>query len=413
MSQITNRPGAHYDTPAWVVTVLGLCLGSLGLAYLITHPEPLWIWVLEGLLVVTPAAIIVYGGYWIATHSPNRVDRWIVAGWALGGGGIAVALVVGYVLSEQLSGGLVTEFEQLVLFGALGGSVTALLAVISTQRRYRVPDAAYPDEDWTNTDGVGSSSQKTVGQERPDLGLGIPGVALLTDAAGIYRREGLRPLAASSRRFVARTLVDVGLRHQRPYHERKRTDSDDRWEMMAPKLAETDETAVDIGCASGFFTAKLGNEGLTVTGIDVDRERIETAKRTWEGTEGIEFVVERLDPENVSELPPVDVVLLLTVYHHWCEHFGRESAEGMLRELATRSNKIFFEPPGEASHRFQYIGERPIAADESIVEYYTSLLLSVFDGRVEVEHLGEAEYPSSATRTDPVFLIDCQEYTRS
>lgn len=83
----------------------------------------------------------------------------------------------------------------------------------------------------------------------------------------------------------------------------------------------------------------------------------------------------------------------------------------MLRELATKSNKIFFEPPTEISFRFQFVDERPIAGDESIAEYYSSLLMSIFDGRVEVKCLGKAEYPSDATQTVLLFLIDCRDYT--
>jgi hypothetical protein len=137
---------------------------------MITHPEPLPVWLLEGVLVIMAAAIIVCGGYWIATYSVDRVDRWIVAVWTVSGAVIAVAFVAGYVLSEQLSGGLVTESGQLVIFGALGGSVVALLAVISTQRRHYVPDATYPGEDWADAAGSDSSSRTTRWRELADIG---------------------------------------------------------------------------------------------------------------------------------------------------------------------------------------------------------------------------------------------------
>jgi hypothetical protein len=142
-------PVAHYDMPAWLVTALGVGLGVIGLLYVLTHPEPLSIWILEGILIIVPAAIIVYGGYWIATRPLDRVDRWIAAGWAFSGAVIALGLAIGYVLSEQLSGGLVTESGQLIVFGALGGSLIALLTVMSTQRRYHIPDVAYANEDAT------------------------------------------------------------------------------------------------------------------------------------------------------------------------------------------------------------------------------------------------------------------------
>jgi hypothetical protein len=166
MARLTSRlgPVADYDTPAWIVTALGVGLGLIGIVYLLANPEPLSVWVLEGVLVVTSAAIMVYGGYWITTYSLDYADRWIVAGWALGGGAIAVALVAGYVLSERFSGGLVTEAGQLVLFGALGGSLVALLTAMSIERRYNVPDIAYLDEDW---EGSGSAVSRQEPHEDP------------------------------------------------------------------------------------------------------------------------------------------------------------------------------------------------------------------------------------------------------
>lgn len=50
--------------------------------------------------------------------------------------------------------------------------------------------------------------------------------------------------------------------------------------MIVPKLVETDTTALDIGCEGGFLTAKLRDEGLSMTGIDIDQDWIKTAKHS-------------------------------------------------------------------------------------------------------------------------------------
>ena len=159
MAEQTHRLGSpgYYDTPVWVVTVLGMSLGAIGLIHMVFYPEPLPVWVLEGVFVIASAAIIVYGGYWIASHALDRTDRWIAAGWTVGGAAIAVAFSVGFILSEELSGGVITESGQLVIFAALGGSVVALLVVISTQRRYHGPAATYFNEDWVNANGLEST----------------------------------------------------------------------------------------------------------------------------------------------------------------------------------------------------------------------------------------------------------------
>jgi len=118
----------------------------------------------------------------------------------------------------------------------------------------------------------------------------------------------------------------------------------------------------------------------------------------------------QLTPNTISTLPGFDVVLLLTVYHHWVNAFGREAAESMLQEVAGNTNKIIFEPPGEAYQKFSNIGHRPIGDDETTVEYYTDLLESILDEQVDITHLGNAEYPSHDERTDPIFLLECKDY---
>lgn len=236
MSQTRNRPGpvAQYDTPAWIVTVLGLGLGLLGLAYLLTHPEPLAIWILEGVLVVVSSAIIVYGGYWIATHPLDRADRWIVAGWAIAGAVIADVFVAGYVLSEQFSGGLVTESAQLVLFGALGGSLVALLAVISVQHRYHVPDAAYPGEGWEDVEGSGSSPGTTVRRELSEIVSRIPFSKLL-----IVIRYRLLEFGAKG--TIGRTFVYFLFKYRYSYNRRRLSTR-----QTVPTMTYVDPTEIQL-----------------------------------------------------------------------------------------------------------------------------------------------------------------------
>ncbi len=225
---------------------------------------------------------------------------------------------------------------------------------------------------------------------------------------------GPRTSSAVSRvgRFVRRTVLGRKGRPEpsAPYHMVKRTDSPHRWELIEPHLKPEDHTALDIGSASGFFTAKLADRGMFAIGLEVRNDRVESAVRSWGTRPGLAFMRWSLEPENIAWLPEVDVVLLLTVYHHWCNTFGRPEAEEMLRELGRKTNRLIFEPPGRHDAKFPAVCDSPISADEGIDEYYTSLILRIFDDQVDVTYLGEAEYPSSRYRTDPLFLIDCRAY---
>jgi hypothetical protein len=49
-------------------------------------------------------------------------------------------------------------------------------------------------------------------------------------------------------------------------------------------------------------------------------------------------------PQNIESLPACDVVLLLSVFHHWCRSYGTECALTMLQQVANRTKlKLFFE----------------------------------------------------------------------
>lgn len=126
----------QYDPASWLIAALGSVLGVSGLAYVITHPEPMAVWLTELALVSLPAGAIVAGGYWVGKHQLPREDKWNIARWCLAGAVVSGLLVVGYIGAEQIGGETILNPELLVILGALGGSLVALFASISAERRY-------------------------------------------------------------------------------------------------------------------------------------------------------------------------------------------------------------------------------------------------------------------------------------
>jgi SAM-dependent methyltransferase len=239
----------------------------------------------------------------------------------------------------------------------------------------------------------------------------------LKKAIKIYRREGAVSLLRSisdfiqyrtNKRYVRYILAEKGIYYS-AYHKRIRTDSKDRWEMMSPFLSSK-QTALDIGCASGYFTSRLADKGYFTLGIDVDEDRLESARREYGWKNGLAFSHYQITPTNISQLPEFDIIFLLTVYHHWCYHFGYENAEQMLRELGKQADKIFFEPPGKNAEKLSLVSGESPSKDTSIKDYYIHLIQSIFDNNIEIEYIGEAEYPHEINRSDPIFLINCEEY---
>jgi len=235
-------------------------------------------------------------------------------------------------------------------------------------------------------------------------------------AITIYQKKGLRILLKRTMLFFSWKLKINKIKKNflekfKPFHKWRRTDNLERWQSISPHINSTDQTCLDIGCASGFFTSKMADLGLLSVGIDVRKNRIKHARKIFRDKERCSFMLLELSPNNISKLPNFDVILLLTVYHHWCYHYGRENAEKMLRYLADVSNKIIFEPPGKESSKFSEVGNRPMKNGESIVEYYISLLNKIFVNRVDVKYIGTTHYHTDKSRNDPLFLIDCRNFS--
>lgn len=216
----------------------------------------------------------------------------------------------------------------------------------------------------------------------------------------LYRNYGIDAVGQAALRYGRYTIRDSA-------YQSVRIDNENRWRMIESVLDTNDTTVIDIGCAEGYFTVKCAAAGLLSLGIDIDEDRLKVARRKYGGSPGVSFTHWQLTPETIEDLFPADVYLLLSVYHHWHEEFGEETAEEMLRILGERSSKIVFEPPGQKLDRPTIDGYD----GDSVKDYYRTLLVTIFNEQITVNYLGEAAY-SGTERRDPVFLIQCDSYSR-
>lgn len=215
-------------------------------------------------------------------------------------------------------------------------------------------------------------------------------------AAATYRNQG-------TKNFVQH-IVDF-FKHGGKIHgyQDKRTDNEQRWNLIYSYLCESDETFLDIGCAQGYFTYRAAKCGLKSTGIDTKEERLITARRRYGDADNISFVRKNLNPDNINELPNSDVTLLLSVHHHWSWLIGFEEAIDMFETVAKKSGKLFYEPSGT-----QFLSQETIDPEESM-DRHTDLIKQTLPESVEILH-STMVHRKEHEAPDPFFVIDTSEF---
>lgn len=218
-------------------------------------------------------------------------------------------------------------------------------------------------------------------------------VTLMKRASQLYRQNGPRGVARGSVEYLR---IHTPLL-PKPRYQNRRIDNERRWSLIEPYLADHD-SLLDIGCAEGFFTSHAAAAGLESTGIDVDREAIAYAKRN--SHDNATFEVSEVTPETITDLPRTDVVLFLTVHHHWVREYGFDAAAEMIRTLCENASLLVYEPPGD-----RYLGSETADVPRSPTSYYQDLLREIVGDDVRI--LADETVPyTGASRDDPIFVVD-------
>jgi hypothetical protein len=159
-----------------------------------------------------------------------------------------------------------------------------------------------------------------------------------------------------------------------------------RWDAIAGELPRPPGLAVDLGSHTGFFSLALAQLGFLVLAFEPSRRlvRIATSAADAVGQLAVAFIPVGIDPASVSNLPDADVVLVLSVFHDWCEAFGFQRSLEMLDVVWRKTRKVlFFEMPNTAENAsvrmfLPDMGASPDAARR----YIEHLLVRLVDGEV-------------------------------
>ncbi len=127
----------------------------------------------------------------------------------------------------------------------------------------------------------------------------------------------------------------------------------DRFHAISDVLPNKPLSVMDIGCNIGYFVFRMAERGGFCLGIDWGRNQIMVARSLAElhRVNNAVFSEMEVDPKSITSLPKVDVVICLSIFHHWVRRYGEQKAREMLISLASRAEKyIIFETgqPDEA-----------------------------------------------------------------
>lgn len=160
-----------------------------------------------------------------------------------------------------------------------------------------------------------------------------------------------------------------------------------RWRVIEERIGSSDiGSAMDVGCQVGYFGFALSAKGIPTLGVDLEERALRIARYAARktGTEEVGFLNMQVSPKTVDLLPEVDLVLVMSIWHHWVRAYGLEGATAILERLWKQCRVTMFFETGESEMPADY--GLP-AMEPSPQEWLGSYLEKVCAG-AEVVHLG-------------------------
>jgi hypothetical protein len=125
-----------------------------------------------------------------------------------------------------------------------------------------------------------------------------------------------------------------------------------RWRAISSTLdseVADARTALDLGANVGFFTVSLARRGIKTLAVETDDVAHRTAAYSLRraGLDHAGLALLRLSAETIDLLPTVDVVLFLSLWHHFVREYGLDDAKGLLTGIWERTRRALFFDSGE------------------------------------------------------------------
>ena len=127
----------------------------------------------------------------------------------------------------------------------------------------------------------------------------------------------------------------------------------DRFSAIKKELPNSPISVIDIGCNDGFFVFKFAEQGGFCLGLDQDRNTvmIAQARAAINKLNNALFSNISINENNINSLPKVDVIVFLSVFHHWVRHLGLSKANELLEKLAMKADKKLIFETGQSDEK--------------------------------------------------------------
>lgn len=161
-----------------------------------------------------------------------------------------------------------------------------------------------------------------------------------------------------------------------------------RWNVVEEQIRGSRVTsAMDVGCQVGYFGFALAAKGIPTLGVDLEERALRIARYAARktGTQDLGFLNMQVSPTTVDLLPEVDLILAMSIWHHWVRAYQIDSATAILAQLWRRCRMTMFFETGEDEMSADY-GLPPMAPSPR--EWLGSYLEKTCTGG-EVVHLGQ------------------------
>jgi len=117
-----------------------------------------------------------------------------------------------------------------------------------------------------------------------------------------------------------------------------------RLRLIENELDGIKASVLDVGSSVGFFSISLAERGYFVTGLEMGKNKLEISQcaAAIAGVKTVSFVNIEVTIESALLLPTYDVVLCLSVWHHWVLFYWFDEAMSILQSLWSRTKNCMF-----------------------------------------------------------------------
>lgn len=119
----------------------------------------------------------------------------------------------------------------------------------------------------------------------------------------------------------------------------------DRWKSIEPHLPQGPFSLLDVGSQVGFLTLTAAKRGGVCLGLERvwQYQSVAEAVRRRNKIANASFLNMEVNQNTVRGFPRVDVLLCLSVFHHWVIDWGFSGADQIFTQLCNQTTAIAFE----------------------------------------------------------------------